>query len=74
MWSALRHAAWAFFKHLVLKRGFKDGWAGFVIALQSFEGTFYRYAKRYEQQEGWTPPPAKAIGRADLSPARTPEP
>lgn len=65
MSSALLHAAWAFFKHLVMKRGFKDGWAGFVIALQSFEGTFYRYAKRYEQQQGWAPPPAKTIGRPD---------
>jgi glycosyltransferase involved in cell wall biosynthesis len=63
MWGALGHATWAFFKHLVMKRGFRDGWAGFVIALQSFEGTFYRYAKRYEQQHGWTPPPTKAIGR-----------
>ena len=63
MWSALGHATWAFFRHLVVRRGFKDGWAGFVIALQSFEGTFYRYAKRYEQQQAWAPPPAKAIGR-----------
>jgi len=22
-----------------------DGWAGFVLALSNFEGTFYRYAK-----------------------------
>jgi glycosyltransferase involved in cell wall biosynthesis len=67
MGSALGHATWAFFKHLVLRRGFKDGWAGFVIALQSFEGTFYRYAKRYEQQQAWAPPPAKAIGRETVT-------
>lgn len=67
MWSALGHATWAFFKHLILKQGFKDGWAGFIIAFQSFEGTFYRYAKRYEQIQGWAPPPAKAIRRDALT-------
>ena len=41
MSSALGHGIWAFFKHYIFKRGFIDGWAGFVIALGSFEGTFY---------------------------------
>jgi len=58
MGSALTHGLWAFVKHYVFKRGFLDGWAGFVIALGNFEGTFYRYAKAVEmQREGnWKAP------------------
>jgi len=56
MASALGHAIWSFLKHYIFKLGFIDGWAGFVIALGNFEGTFYRYAKRYEQMQGWKPP------------------
>src|SRR5580704_1312799 len=32
MMSALGHGIWAFLKHYIIKRGFIDGWAGFVIA------------------------------------------
>ena len=63
MWSALGHGIWAFLKHYIAKRGFKDGWAGFVIALGNFEGTFYRYAKRYEQEQDWKPPPSERLER-----------
>jgi glycosyltransferase involved in cell wall biosynthesis len=66
MWGALGHGFWAFFKHLVLKRGFLDGWAGFMIALGNFEGTFYRYAKACERHEKWTEPPVAA----DTAPGR----
>jgi glycosyltransferase involved in cell wall biosynthesis len=59
MGRALTSAIWAFFKHLVFKRGLLDGWAGFVIAFAYFEQTFYRYAKRYEQDSAW-PLPAQA--------------
>jgi glycosyltransferase involved in cell wall biosynthesis len=52
MWSALLHAKWAFWKHYLFKLGFLDGWAGFVIALGNFEGTFYRYVKAIEMQQG----------------------
>lgn len=53
--KALSHGLWAFGKHFVFKRGFLDGWAGFVIALSYFEVTFYRYAKavELEHQVGW---------------------
>ena len=51
MSGALFHASWAFVKHYVFKRGFLDGWPGFVIALGNFEGTFYRYAKAFEIQQ-----------------------
>jgi glycosyltransferase involved in cell wall biosynthesis len=63
MWSALGHGAWAFLKHYVVKRGFLDGWAGFIIALGNFEGTFYRYAKHYENAQGWGPPPSERLTR-----------
>jgi glycosyltransferase involved in cell wall biosynthesis len=58
MGIALAHAIWAFVKHYVFKLGVLDGWAGFVIALGSFEGTFYRYVKALEIQKGaqWQAP------------------
>jgi glycosyltransferase involved in cell wall biosynthesis len=67
MAGALGHGIWSFIKHYIFKLGFIDGWAGFVIALGNFEGTFYRYAKRYEEMQGWKPPPRKAITRASSS-------
>jgi len=45
MGMALARGLWAFVRIYVLKLGFLDGWAGFVIALGNFEGTYYRYAK-----------------------------
>jgi hypothetical protein len=50
-------------KHFIFKRGYKDGWAGFVIALGNFEGTFYRYAKRYEEDQAWSLPPREKLTR-----------
>jgi glycosyltransferase involved in cell wall biosynthesis len=63
MASAFGHGLWSFLKHYVFKRGFIDGWAGFVIAFGNFEGTFYRYAKRYEEQQDWTPPASEPLKR-----------
>lgn len=57
MTKALIHGIWGFLRMFLLKRGFLDGWAGFVIALSTFEGTFYRYAKLAEQQREWNIPP-----------------
>jgi len=59
MMLALLHALGAFMRIYVLKLGFLDGWAGFVIAFGNFEGTFYRYAKLVEQQQGWDQPISK---------------
>ena len=28
---------WSFIKHYAFKRGYRDGWAGFVIALGNFD-------------------------------------
>ena len=55
MWGAFGHGIWAFIKHFVVKHGYRDGWAGFIIAFGNFEGTFYRYAKRYEEMQDWSP-------------------
>jgi glycosyltransferase involved in cell wall biosynthesis len=63
MAGALGHGTWAFVKHFIFKRGYKDGWAGFVIALGNFEGTFYRYAKRYEEDQAWSLPPRERLTR-----------
>ena len=63
MWGALGHGFWAFVKHYIFKLGFKDGWAGFVIAFGNFEGTFYRYAKRYEETQDWKPPASETLRR-----------
>ena len=67
MVSALGHGLWAFLKHYFLKRGFIDGWAGFVIAFGNFEGTYYRYAKRYEALRNWAPPPSEPLRREEKS-------
>jgi len=63
MGRALASGSWAFVKHLVFKRGLLDGWAGFVIAFAYFEQTFYRYAKRHEQDAGWVPPVQAPVRR-----------
>jgi len=70
MSSALAHGIWAFVKHYVFKRGFLDGWAGFAIAVGNFEGTFYRYAKRFEQERAWQPPAQPPLRRETHSQSR----
>jgi glycosyltransferase involved in cell wall biosynthesis len=57
MAGALGHGAAAFLRHYVLRLGFLDGWAGFVIAFGNFEGTLYRYAKHVERQRHLTGEP-----------------
>jgi len=70
MGTALLHGFWSFLKHYVAKLGFLDGWPGFVIAFGNFEGTFYRYAKRFEQQEMWPLPKQAPIRRPDNAPLK----
>ncbi|MEO7057354.1 MAG: glycosyltransferase family 2 protein [Caldimonas sp.] len=45
---ALLHAAWAFVRSYVVRRGFLDGGAGFVVAVYVAEGTWWRYLKMAE--------------------------
>ncbi len=52
MSDALTHGLWSFFRTYIIKLGFLDGWAGFVIALGNFEETFYKYAKFHIKQQG----------------------
>jgi glycosyltransferase involved in cell wall biosynthesis len=70
MGAALGHGVWSFLKHYVAKRGFLDGWPGFVIAFGNFEGTFYRYAKRFEQQELWPFPKQAPLRRPGDAPSK----
>ena len=57
MAKAFAHGLWAFLQTYIIKMGFLDGWAGFMIAFANLEGTFYRYAKLTERQSGWDTPP-----------------
>ena len=41
-------SCWAFIQTYIIKLGFLDGWAGFVIAFCNMEGTFFKYAKYKE--------------------------
>lgn len=65
MATALAHGVAAFVRHYVFRAGFLDGWAGFIIAVSNFEGTFYRYAKYYERQAapGAEPPLPPSLKR-----------
>ena len=46
--AALSHGAWAFLRSYVVRRGFLDGAAGFVLAAYIAEGTWWRYLKMDE--------------------------
>ena len=41
-------SCWAFLQTYIIKLGFLDGWAGFVIAFCNMEGTFFKYTKYKE--------------------------
>jgi len=45
--GALSHAAWAFLRGYVFRRGFLDGRLGLVLALYVAEGTYYRHLKMW---------------------------
>ena len=51
MFLTLTHTIWTFIKVYILRRGFLDGWPGFIIAMGQSYGAFYRYAKFYEKQK-----------------------
>ena len=67
LFKALYKGCWAFVKHYIFKKGFLDGWPGFVIAFGNCEGTFYRYAKFYEKskikENKWREPESKPLYR-----------
>jgi hypothetical protein len=43
--KAIVNPYWTFFKLFVLKKGFMDGWDGFVIAKLYAQYTFWKYIK-----------------------------
>lgn len=63
MGISLWRGVWSFIKHYILRRGFLDGWPGFVIALGNFYGTYFRYAKYYEEQMQWQLPESAPLKR-----------
>ncbi len=67
MWQALGHAVWVFLHIYVMKRGFLDGWPGFLIAFCNFTGTLFKYAKLYELQANrdkrWEAPASPPLKR-----------
>ena len=56
---ALRPIA-RFFKFYLFKRGFREGLAGFVVALIESYGVFLKYAKLWEVREGVSTPTSSA--------------
>ncbi len=64
MLKAFGRGCWSFFKLYFLKLGILDGWAGFVIALGNFEGTFFRYAKLHELKSAWAAPSSPPLKRS----------
>jgi glycosyltransferase involved in cell wall biosynthesis len=54
--SALIHSISAFIQTWILKKGFLDGRAGFVIAIYNFTYTFYKYVKLKELRSNWKQP------------------
>jgi len=40
-------AHFAFFKTYIIQLGFLDGYRGYIIAISNFNGSFYKYSKRY---------------------------
>jgi glycosyltransferase involved in cell wall biosynthesis len=45
--SGISHGLWSFFRAYVLRLGFLDGHAGFLLAVANAEGTYYRYMKAW---------------------------
>lgn len=43
--KAVAHAMWAFLRTYILRAGFLDGREGFMLAVSTAEGTYYRYVK-----------------------------
>ena len=43
--KAIANPAWTFFKLFVIKRGFLDGWDGFIISKLYAQYTFWKYVK-----------------------------
>lgn len=49
--QAVLHGLWAFIRAYFLRAGFLDGREGFMLAVATAEGSYYRYAKRWLMKE-----------------------
>ena len=47
IWKIVFNPTWAFFKAYFLRLGFLDGLNGFIICVQTFNVTFFKYIKLY---------------------------
>ena len=45
--TGIAHGTFTFFRIYVLRLGFLDGAAGFLLAVANAEGTYYRYMKAW---------------------------
>lgn len=45
LFTAMSHSFWCFIRGYILKLGFLDGKAGFMLAFSNAHGTYYRYLK-----------------------------
>ncbi len=50
IFKAFGHGCWTFVSLYFIKKGFLDGWPGFMIGVGNFLGTFFKYAKLYAMQ------------------------
>ena len=65
MLGALFRGWLEFHKHFLVKLGFLDGWAGFVIAFGAAEGAFYKHAKAFESRHRKSPPSSPPLRREE---------
>jgi glycosyltransferase involved in cell wall biosynthesis len=49
--QAIFHGLWAFIRSYFFRAGFFDGREGFMLAVSTAEGTYYRYSKRLLMQQ-----------------------
>lgn len=49
--QAITHGLWAFVRSYFIRAGFLDGREGFMLAVSTAEGTYYRYVKRLMMQK-----------------------
>jgi hypothetical protein len=49
--TGILHGLWSFARTYVLRAGFLDGHAGFLLAVANAEGTYYRYMKAWLQTQ-----------------------
>ena len=49
--NALSHSAWAFIRHFIVRKGFLDGWRGFIIAASNAHSSLFKYMMAIEKKK-----------------------